>query len=165
MSSTTTKSSFTGLEMFKFAILMEEEGYDSYIHGAKYTTGKTKEFLLFAAKQELIHKSRFTKLSTQLISKLETNPDYVFDKDVTKYLKDLIENRVFNKKKQINDDFKDLQSALTYSLKAEKITINIYTQIYERIYQKDVSSILSIIIQEEKAHASYFSRLLQTIEA
>jgi rubrerythrin len=153
--------SFTGIEMFKFAMLMEDEGYNAYINGANYTTGKTKEFLLYAAKQELVHKERFTKLSTELSSILKTDTDYTFDKETTKYLRDLIENRVFNKKKQTNDSFKDLKLALNHSLKSELLTISIYTQMYERVSKDAVSRILSIIIKEEKAHASYLLQLIK----
>jgi rubrerythrin len=37
-------NTFNGLEMLKIAILMEEEGRDFYTNGAKYTTGKLKDF-------------------------------------------------------------------------------------------------------------------------
>jgi rubrerythrin len=57
-----TNNTFTESEMFKVAMLMEDEGYNFYINGANHTTGKTKEFLLVAAGQEFIHKEKFTKL-------------------------------------------------------------------------------------------------------
>lgn len=158
-------NTFSGLEMFKVAILMEEEGYDFYSNGANYTTGKTKEFLLATAGQEFIHKERFTKLFNELTNNKEADSDYLFDTVVTKYLRNLIENQVFNKNERPKDAFKDLKSALTYSLKAENLTISVYTQMYERVSQKDVSEVLSVIIQEEKAHAEYFSKLLQEIIA
>ena len=44
-------NTFSGLEMFKIAMQMEEEGYNFYINGADHTKGKTKEFLLVAAGQ------------------------------------------------------------------------------------------------------------------
>lgn len=165
MYSTGIKNTFTGLEMFRFAELMEEEGYNAYTNGADYTTGKTKEFFLFAARQEFIHKEKFAKLSTELITNLKTDIGYIFDDEVTKYLTDLIKDRVFNKKDQRNGAFKDLKSALTYSLKYEKITISIYTQMYGNVLQKDISKILSIIIEEEKVHVSYLLKLLQEITA
>ena len=158
-------NSFSGLEMFKIAILMEEEGYDFYTNGANHTTGKTKEFLLFAAGQEFIHKEKFTKLFNDLKTTEESDSDYLFDIEVTKYLRNLIENQVFDKKEQPKDAFKDFKSAITYSLKAEMLTISVYTQMYERISQKDILEMLSIIIDEEKSHAAYFSKLLKEIIA
>ena len=158
-----TKNSFSGLEMLKIAILMEEEGYNFYTNGAKYTTGKTKEFLLAAASQEFIHKEKFSKLFTELSAGNEMDSTYLFDIEVSKYLSNLIENQVFNKKEQSKDAFKDLKSALTYSIKTEQLTVSIYTQMYEKVSQNDVSGILSIILEEEKAHVAYFSKLLQEI--
>jgi len=158
-------NTFSGLEMYKVAILMEEEGYDFYSNGINYTTGKTKEFLLAAAGQEFIHKERFTKLFNELTTNKQTDSEYLFDIVVTKYLRNLIENQVFNKNDKPRDAFKDLKSALTYSLNAENLTISVYTQLYERASQKEVSEILSVILQEEKAHAAYFSKLLEEIIA
>lgn len=158
-----TNTTFSGLEMLKIAILMEEEGYNFYNNGANYTTGKTKEFLLAAAGQEFIHKERFTKLFTELSTSNELESTYLYDLEVTKYLRNLIENQVFNKKEQPEDAFKDLKAALTYSLKTEELTISIYTQMYEKVSQNDFTGILSIILEEEKAHAAYFSKLLQEI--
>lgn len=78
---------------------------------------------------------------------------------------DLIKDRVFNKKDQKNGAFNNLKLALTHSLKYEKITISIYTQMYGNVLQKDISRILSIIIEEEKVHVSYLLKLLQEITA
>jgi len=158
-----TNTTFSPLEMLKIAILMEEEGYNFYINGANYTTGKTKEFLLVAAGQEFIHKERFTKLFNELKTDNESDYEYLFDIEVSKYLRNLIENQVFDKKDQPKDAFKDLKSALTYSLKTEELTIKVYTQMYEKVSQNDVSGILSTILKEEKAHAAYFSKLLEQI--
>jgi len=158
-----TNTTFSGLEMLKITILMEEDGYNFYMNGAKYTTGKTKEFLLVAAGQEFIHKERFTKLFTELKTDKESDSEYLFDIEVTKYLRNLIENQVFNKKEQPKDAFKDLKSALTYSIKTEELTIKIYTQMYEKVSQNDITGMLSTILEEEKAHAAYFSKLLKEI--
>jgi len=160
-----TNNTFSEPEMLQIAILMEEDGYNFYTNGANYTTGKTKEFLLAAAGQEFIHKERFTKLLAELRTNKESDSEYIFDVVVAEYLRNLIENQVFDKKEQPRDAFKDLKSALTYALKAEELTISIYTQMYEKVSQNDVIGILSTIIEEEKAHAAYFSKLLKQIIA
>jgi len=149
--------------MLKIAILLEEDGYNFYINGANYTTGKTKEFLLVAAGQEFIHKERFTKLFNELKTDNETDYEYLFDIEVSKYLRNLIENQVFNKKEQPKDAFTDLKVALTYAIKTEELTIKIYTQMYEKVSQNDVTGVLATILKEEKAHAAYFSKLLKEI--
>ncbi|MBU3112102.1 ferritin family protein [Clostridium lacusfryxellense] len=160
-----TSSTFSALEMFKIAILMEEEGYNFYTNGANYTKGKTKEFLLVAAGQEFIHKEKFTKLFNELSTNKENDSEYLFDPVVTKYLRNLIENQVFNKEEHPRDAFTDLKSALTHALKSEELSISVYTKMYETVSQNDVTGILSIILEEEKAHATYFSKLLKEIVA
>jgi rubrerythrin len=160
-----TNNTFSGLEMFKVAILMEEEGYNFYINGANYTTGKTKEFLLAAAGQEFIHKEKFTKLFNELSTNKETESEYLFDEEVTQYLRELIENQVFNKKEQPRDEFTDLKAAVTHALKTEVLTVKVYTQMYEGVSQDDAKEVLFIILEEEKAHVAYFSKLLQEIVA
>lgn len=158
-----TKNTFTGLEMFKIAILMEEEGYSFYINGAKHTTGKTKEFLLVAAGQEFIHKEKFNKLFNELIANKEADLEYLFDPLVTEYLRNLIENQAFNKEEKTRNAFTNLKTAITHALKSEELTIDIYTKMYEKSSQNDVLEMLSVIIEEEKTHAAYFSKLLAEI--
>jgi rubrerythrin len=80
-------------------------------------------------------------------------------------LKNLIENQAFNKEEKPRDAFTNLKTAITHALKSEELTIKIYTQMYEKSSQNNVSEMLSIIIEEEKEHAAYFSRLLAEIVA
>lgn len=156
-------NTFNGLEILKIAILMEEEGIKFYTNGSKYTTGKIKDFLLAAAGQEFIHKEQFTKLYNDLLSKKDTGYEYLFDSEVSAYLKALIEDKVFDKKEQPDDAFKDLESALKYALKSEKLTVEVYTKMYEGITQSEVKDVLFKLLEEEKAHVDYFSKLLKEL--
>jgi Uncharacterized conserved protein len=153
-------TTFNGLEILKIAILMEEEGHSFYTNGAKYTTGKVKDFLLAAAGQEFLHKEQFSKLYNDLSSKKDVGYEYLFDAEVTAYLKALIENKVFDKKEIAEDAFKDLKSAVEYALKSEKLTVEVYTKMYEGISNSEVKDILHKLVNEEKAHVEFFSRLL-----
>jgi rubrerythrin len=156
-------NTFNGLEILKIAILMEEEGYSFYTNGAKYTTGKTKDFLLATAGQEFLHKEQFTKLYNDLLENKDINYDYLFDSEVTAYLKALVDNKVFNKKEPTEDAFKDLKSALEYAVKSEKLTVEVYTKMYEGITNSEVKKVLYNLIEQEKAHIDYFSKLLNEI--
>jgi len=158
-------NTFSGLEMFKIAMQMEEEGYNFYTNGANHTNGKIKEFLLVAAGQEFIHREKFKKLFDELRTNKEMDTEYIFNLDVNKYLSNLIENQVFDKQEKPRDVFTDLKSTLTYALKMEELTIILYTKMYESISENDVTKILSSILDEEKAHAAYFSKLLKEIIA
>lgn len=154
-------NNFNVSEMLKVAILMEDEGYNFYTNGAKYTTGKTKKFLISAAGQEFIHKEKFQKLFDK--ASKSNNYDYLFDDEVTGYLKNLIENKVFNQKKQPENAFADLKTAIEHALKTEELTVEVYSQLYKGISKDEVKDMLSIIIEEEKGHAAYFSKLLKEI--
>jgi rubrerythrin len=153
-------NTFNGLEMLKIAILMEEEGRDFYTNGAKYTTGKLKDFLLATAGQEFIHKERFSTLYNDLASKKDENYDYLFDAEVTSYLKSLIDNKVFDKEAPPEDAFKDYKSAIEYAIKSEKLTVEVYTKMYEGIIEGEVKELLGTLIDEEKTHIDEFSKLL-----
>lgn len=156
-------NTFDGLEMLKIAILMEEEGRSFYTNGAKYTTGKIKDFLLATAGQEFIHKEQFSKLYNDLSNKKDVSYEYLFDTEVTAYLKALIEDRVFDKKEQPEDAFKDLQAAIEYAIKSEKLTVEVYTKMYKGITTGEVKDVLGKLIDEEKAHIDYFTKLLKEI--
>ena len=153
-------NTFNGLEMLKIAILMEEEGRDFYTNGAKYTNGKLKDFLLATAGQEFLHKEKFLTLYNNLASKKDENYDYLFDAEVTSYLKSLIDNKVFDKETPPEDAFKDYKTAIEYAIKSEKLTVEVYTKMYEGIVEGEVKQLLGTLIDEEKTHIDEFSKLL-----
>lgn len=156
-------NTFSGLEMLKIAMLMEEEGYTFYKNGANNTTGKTKEFLLAAASQEFIHKEKFSQFYDDLSKRKETDSEYLYDEEVSGYLRGLIENQVYNKKEDPTDAFKDLKSAVESSLNTEKLTVKIYTEMYKGVTNEDDKKIMSRIIDEEKQHVEYFTKLLKDL--
>lgn len=154
-------NSFNGLEMLKIAMIMEDEGREFYTEGAKNTTGEVKKFLLDAAAQELGHKEIFSRMYDDLSSKKDDSYEYMFETDVTGYLKGLIENQVFDKKEVPKKDaFKDMKSALEESAKTEERTVEIYKKMYEGITNPEAKEIMKKIIDEEVEHAAYFRGLL-----
>jgi len=153
-------NTFDGLEMLKIAILMEEEGRTFYTNGAKYTTGKLKDFLLATAGQEFLHGEKFLALYNELSSKKDANYDYLFDPEVTSYLKSLIDNKVFDKIAPPEDAFKDMKSAIEYAIKSEQLTVEVYTKMYEGIVDGETKQLLNVLIDEEKSHVEEFSKLL-----
>lgn len=156
---------FNILEMLKVAMLTEEEGHNFYLNGTKYTTGKVNDFLTMAAYQELMHKEKFQKLFNEYSSKSEDelSSDYLYDSDVSEYLRELVENKIFDKNKEPEDAFKDLKSAIESALESEKLTVELYTNMYKGILSKEVKEIFTMIIEEEKEHVNYFTKLLEEI--
>lgn len=156
-------NTFSGLEMIKIAILMEEEGADFYQKGAKNTIGEVKEFLLSAAEQELSHKEKFTKLYDDMSAGKEEETEYLFDEEVTKYLGGLTENQVFNKNDNL-DAFKDLLTAIKSSIDKEELTVKIYSELYKGVKNEGAKEVMNKIIDEEKQHVAYFANLLRVLE-
>ncbi len=158
-------NTFSQLEMLKISMLMEEEGYNSYKSGADNTTGEVREFLLNSANEELSHKGYFSNLYNKMSEGKELESEYLFDDEVTKYLRLLIENQVYDRKDEKKDSFKDLKSAVKSSLESEELTVRVYTEMYNGITQDDAKEVLNKIIEEEKQHAEYFAKMLKQLEA
>lgn len=155
-----SNNSFSGLEMLKVAMLMEEEGYNFYKNGAENTTGTTKDFLISAASQEFFHKEKFSQLYDELSKGNEAGSEYLYDEEVTKYLRSLIENQVYNKDEP-KDAFKDLESAVLSSLQTEELTVKVYNEMYKGIINETAKEVMKRIIQEEEQHVEYFKNLLK----
>jgi rubrerythrin len=155
-------NNFNACEMLKIAMLMEDEGYKFYTNGVKYTKGKTKEFLKAAAGQEFIHREKFQKLFNEASKKYESDSeDYLFDEDVVVYLRDLIENKVFDHKELPEDAFSDLKTAVQHAVNTEKLTVDVYAHMYKGVSSPDLKKTLSDILEEERSHVKYFSGLLE----
>ena len=159
------QNSFSSLEMIKIAIVLEEEGYDFYKNGIENTDGDVHEFLLNAAEQELKHKEKFSKLYDEMSAGKEDESEYLFDNEVAQYLGGLIERRVFDKKADCKDAFKDLKSAVKNSLKTEELTVKVYTELYKGVKHEEGKEMMNKIINEEKQHVAYFKKLLEKLEA
>lgn len=155
-------NTFSGLEMLKIAILMEEEGAGFYQKGAENTSGDIRQFLLEAAVEELSHKDKFVKLYNDMSSSNEGEAEYLFDEEVTKYLGALTENQVFNKNDN-NDAFSDLHTAVKSSLDKEVLTVKIYTELYKGVKDEAAKEVMNKIIDDEKQHVLYFENLLKSI--
>ncbi|HBC95212.1 MAG TPA: rubrerythrin family protein [Clostridium sp.] len=152
--------SFSILEMLKIAILMEEEGYKFYTNGIKHTTGKVQKFLKVAAGQEFVHREKFQKLYDKISRNKQIESEYLLDSEVSGYLRGLIEDRVFDKTEQPEDAFKDLKTAIQHAIETERLTVQVYSHMYNGISKKDAKDMLSVILKEEKSHVEYFSKLL-----
>lgn len=157
-------NTFSGLEMLRIAILMEEQGADFYKKGAANTTGEISEFLLNTANQELSHKEKFTKLYDEMAEGRENESEYLFNDEVSGYLEGLTENQVFNKDDNRNYAFKDLMSAAKSSLEKEELTVKVYTELYKGVKDENSKEVMNKIIDEEKYHVKYFSELINKLE-
>ena len=142
---------------------MEDEGYKFYKNGANNTSGKLREFLLSAEKQEFLHKEKFTKLYNELEAKNESSAEYLYDDEVSSYLRSLIENQVYKKDEEYKNAFVDMKTAVKNSYDSEVRTVEIYTKLYDGITDEEAKNIMAVIIDEEKDHVAYFEKLMNEI--
>jgi rubrerythrin len=154
-------NNFSGLEMLKIAMLMEDEGSRFYSEGAKNAAGEVRDFLLASAKQELAHKAAFSKMYDELSSGKGEAYEYLFEPEVASYLRSLIENQVFDNGGESNRDaFKDMKAAAAESARAEQRTVDVYQKMYEGITDPEARAVMKKIIDEEIAHVAYFKSLI-----
>ncbi|MDF2616528.1 MAG: hypothetical protein K0Q47_1183, partial [Sedimentibacter sp.] len=111
--------------------------------------------------QEFFHKEKFAQLYDELSKGNEAGSEYLYDDEVTQYLRSLIENQVFNKKDEPKDAFKDFESAVFSSLKTEELTVKVYNEMYKGITNVAAKEIMQRIIEEEEQHVEYFKNLLK----
>jgi rubrerythrin len=152
------------LEILKVAMSMEEDGLNYYTNGAKHTDGELKKFLLLAAGQEKLHREKLQRLYNELSNTKVDSDEYLFDPDVLAYLKQLIENRVFSTKANIQDAFLNLKSAAEYAVKAEELSVELYSKMHDGITFPEAKKVMLELIDEEKTHVEFFAKILEDLE-
>ena len=159
------KADFNELELLTIAMALEDQGMKFYQNGAKNTEGQLRQFLLDAAQQEKEHKEVFQGFYDNIVkSKPQNEDDYLFDPDVASYLKAMAEKEVFDKTPYDSEEaFKDLKSSVSYALKSEELTVDIYEKMCESAKSQDVKDLLEKLIKEEKGHAKYFEKILKSL--
>jgi rubrerythrin len=159
------KADFNELELLTIAMAMEDQGIKFYQNGANNTEGQLRQFLLDAAQQEKEHKEVFQRFYDNIVkSKRQNEDDYLFDPDVSSYLKSMAEKEVFDKTPQDSEEaFRDLKGSVSYALRSEELTVDIYSKMYESAKRQDMKDLLKRLIKEEKGHVKYFEKLLKSI--
>lgn len=157
------QANLNDLEILKVAVSMEEEGIKYYTDGAKHTQGELKKFLLLAAGQERLHREKLQKLYNGLSSLKTDSDEYLFDPDVAAYLRQLIENKVFNTKVNVQDAFLDLKAAAEYAVQAEELSVELYNKMYDGITFPEAKKVMLELIEEEKTHIEYFTNVLKDL--
>lgn len=140
-------------EVIKFAIGLEEEGEQFYRHHAASYAGEVRSIFLKLANDEVEHANFFKGLSSQL----EQNEDnsYLFDQDVTRYLKDLAKETAFSRDIRVSS----LIEAIEEGLKTEKSTVIFYDNLAKHASGETLDMLLRLR-EEEKKHVIILQDLL-----
>ena len=156
---------FNALEITKIAMDMEKEGQEFYLKAASVAKEeKAGSIFTLLAEQEKRHAELFSDLHKVLSEKNNLSNDYLYDENVSIYMKALVQNKVF-KEKELDSikDMKSMQEALLIGINSEKNSILFYNEIIRNTKSTEVLSTLSLIVEEEKRHFVDLARLLETI--
>ena len=141
---------FNANDIFEIAIKIEQNGALFYRNAAEKIDDKeNKQFLLELAAMEDDHEKTFADMQKELKGE-ETAPTF-FDPDNENilYLKALADARVFAKKEEPANDFKNI---LYSAVQAEKDSIVFYLGIKELVPEKAGKLKIDDIIKEEMGH-------------
>lgn len=157
----------TALEVAKIACNIEVDGVDFYEEVANMTdVGQVKDTFIELARQEQEHLSTFRNMYQELDEKMggsEGSSGYLFDDEITKYLKVVSEGIVFpvgsDMKKWISEHH-DIEDVVKFAIEMEKNSLLFYMEILSHSPFAYSREILESIIQEEKSHIVTLSRML-----
>ncbi|MBW1893006.1 MAG: ferritin family protein [Deltaproteobacteria bacterium] len=157
----------TALEVAKIACNIEVDGSDFYEEAARIAdVGAAKETFMELARQEQEHLNTFRNMYRELDEKMggsEGSTGYLFDDEITKYLKVISEGIVFpvgsDMKKWISEQH-DVEAVVKFAIEMEKNSLLFYMEILSHSPFAYSREILQGIIQEEKSHIVMLSRML-----
>lgn len=141
------KNKYSALEVLEMAKNIEKGGMDFYKSQALKAKTKLKELFLNLAVEEEEHLQTFVNWSKKLKEKRTEDSEYLYEQEVSAYLKALVQVAVFN------SDFKveTVEDALQKAIQAEKDSILLYQEMAEH-NQGKTKIILDELINEEKEH-------------
>jgi len=149
------KAQFNSVEVLEMAKEIEKKGRDFYTFYAEKTDkGDLKELFLRLAGDEKEHYQKFDELSKQAKKEADQNMAYIYNREVSAYLRSLVEFSVFPSREEEEEEFPDLENlneVFNLAIMAEKESILFYQEMKE--YDRGASAdILQVLIEEEKQH-------------
>lgn len=156
---------FNALEITKIAMDMEKEGQEFYHKAAALAKDdKLRSIFVLLEEQEKKHSELFYDLHKMLSKASNLSDEYLYDENVSLYMKALVENKVF--KKYELDRIKNMSSmkdALHIGIDSEKNSILFYNEILKNSKSTEMLHVLSFILEEEKKHLVDLTNLLNTL--
>jgi len=152
------------LEITKIAMDMEKEGQAFYRKAAVIAGDeKSSSMFILLAEQEKRHSEMFYDLHELISQKNQSSDEYLYDENVSLYMKALVENKVFKENEQDSiRTMNSIQDALRIGINSEKNSILFYNEIMRNTKSADVLGILALILEQEKKHLLDLTGLLNT---
>lgn len=156
------------LEVLKLAENIEDEGYRFYtgMADAFHNTELAEAFRRLADAEEN-HRALFRKIYDQILASKKPYDDaYLYDPDVERYLRLLVETSVFPRGETALRELgpvKSLQEVLNIAIRAEKDSILFFAEIAGNAQSDATREVALKIIEEEKGHLHDLSQALAGI--
>lgn len=156
---------FNLLEITKIAMDLEKEGQQFYGKSAALAKDeKLRSMFLLLEEQEKKHAEIFAALHKTLSEVNNLSDEYLYDENVSLYMKAIVENKVF--KQDELDKVKTMttmKDALQIGINSEKNSILFYNEIIMNTKSTQAQGALSLILAEEKKHLVDLTNLINTI--
>ena len=159
------QNKFNALEVLEMAKEIELKGKKFYkTYADHYQEQELGEFLQKLATEEQEHYDIFDRMSREVAEGNEEQANYLYDYQVSAYLRSLIEFTVFPEEIEVDEELEDIEEILTIGIMAEKESILFYQEILVH-NQGKTAEILERLLAEEKKHlldlTEYKTRLLK----
>ena len=149
---------FNANDIFEIAIKIEQNGAMFYRNAAGKVDGEdNKKFLLELADMEDAHEATFESMQKELKDTEVFSTTFDPNDENALYLKALADARVFAKKEEPDNNFKNI---LYSAIQAEKDSIAFYLGMKQLVPEKHGKSKIDYIIKEEMSHITLLARTL-----
>ena len=149
-------------EVFKYAMKIEENGYNFYTYMAQSMQDpKVKDLFQYLADEEVKHQQTFEGM----LNKLQQKPIETVSSEYFDYLRVYTDASIFQQDLSEQDMAKlaDLSSALKYSMERESDSILYYHEI-KAFLPASEHDVIDRIIQEERRHYVKLFQLAESME-
>ena len=151
------RSNFNDLEALSLAIKIENRGEAFYTQSISLAQNQdTKQMLAELAEQERDHAATFQKIYNELSGQKQSfDDDYLYDPEVSAYLRTMAESSVFPSDeglKEMMKDIKDITDVLKIGIQAEKDSILFYTEMIINARYVEAKDAFRRLLKEEKKH-------------
>lgn len=157
------------LEALRIAVEIEENGYEFYTKAIERVSDmEAKGLFQRLAREEKAHAARFQAIYDKYLADNPTGSDeYIYDPEVSSYLKAISMSAVFPPAGEIDDvieQITDLYDVLDLALQVEKDSILYYSELAVHAKNPAAKSAFSALISEERKHVIDIQRLLDLLD-
>ena len=159
------KIKFNAVEVLEMAREIEKKGEFFYSFWAnKVEKEELKKVFLKLAEDEKDHYDTFARLSKKVKKELTEDVEYIYNEQVSAYLRSLVEFSVFpaNPEELKKISLNKVSEILNIAIMAEKESILFYQEIL-KYNKQETAKVLKQLINEEKQHLMDLTNYLQEL--